>query len=186
MSRFVVTPLLLAGLSLLHRQPRADSRGTFSRLFCADELALAGWKGPVVQINHSKTLNRGSVRGLHFQRPPHAEIKLVTCIRGEIWDVAVDLRAGSPTFLHWHAQALSAANNAALLIPAGFAHGFQALSDDAEVLYCHSAPYIAEAEDGLNPTDPQLAIAWPVPITEISPRDAAFLPLSAGFKGVAL
>lgn len=181
-----MTPLPLAGLAVLHRQSRADSRGTFSRLFCADELALAGWKGSVAQINLSKTVRRGTVRGLHFQRPPHAEIKLVTCIRGEIWDVAVDLRAGSPTYLHWHAQALSEANNAALLIPAGFAHGFQSLSDDVEVLYCHSAPYMAEAEDGLSPTDPQLAIAWPLPITEMSPRDAAFVPFSAGSKGVAL
>jgi len=113
------------------------------------------------------------VRGLHYQKPPHAEAKLVSCIRGEVWDLVLDLRHGSATFLHWHAQRLSADNACALLIPQGFAHGFQALTDDAELLYCHSAAYAPECEAGLNPSDPRLAIAWPLPIADLSPRDAA-------------
>ena len=118
----------------VQRQPLQDARGLFERMFCADELAAAGWTQPIAQINHSVTRQRGSVRGLHYQRPPHAEMKLVSCLRGEVWDVAVDLRAGSPTFLQWHAEHLSPSNACALLIPPGFAHGFQALTDDAELL----------------------------------------------------
>jgi dTDP-4-dehydrorhamnose 3,5-epimerase len=171
MSRFEVSATPLSGLTLVRRQRLGDSRGFLARLFCAEELAAAGWHGPIAQINHTFTARQGTVRGLHFQRPPHAEAKLVSCLRGRVWDVAVDVRQGSPTFLHWHAQELSADNGLALLIPAGFAHGFQALSDDVELLYCHSAAHAPQAEGGLNPQDPRLAIAWPVPITELSARD---------------
>lgn len=184
MSRFAVTDMPLAGLKLVARQRLGDSRGFLSRLFCADELAAAGWVKPIAQINHTYTAKRGTVRGMHFQRPPHAEMKLVSCIRGEVWDVAVDVRAGSPTFLQWHAERLSAENGRALLIPEGFAHGFQTLSDDAELLYCHSAAYVAQAEGGLNPTDPRLGIAWPLAITELSARDAGHLPVGDTFHGV--
>ena len=105
-----------------------DARGFLSRLFCAEELRAAGWTGPIAQINHTHTARKGTVRGMHFQYPPHAEMKLVSCLRGEVWDVAVDIRAGSQTFLRWHAEILSADNGRALLIPQGFAHGFQALT----------------------------------------------------------
>jgi dTDP-4-dehydrorhamnose 3,5-epimerase len=121
---------------------------------------------------------------MHFQPPPHSEMKLVSCVRGEVFDVAVDLRRGSPTFLRWHAERLSADNNRALLIPQGFAHGFQALTDDAELIYCHSAAYDAASEGGLNPRDPRLAIAWPLPITELSARDAQAAMLDAAFTGM--
>ena len=107
----------LAGLKLLERQRMSDSRGFLARLFCADELAAAGWRQPVAQINHTFTARCGTVRGMHYQQPPNAEMKLVTCIRGEVWDIAIDLRADSHTFLHWHAEILSAYNNRALLIP---------------------------------------------------------------------
>jgi dTDP-4-dehydrorhamnose 3,5-epimerase len=117
--------------------------------------------------------------------PPHAEMKLVSCLHGEVWDVAVDLRAGSPTFLQWHAERLSADNGHALLIPEGFAHGFQALSDEVELLYCHSAAYSAAAERGLHPQDAVLGIAWPLTITEMSTRDAAHPQLDAHFTGLA-
>jgi dTDP-4-dehydrorhamnose 3,5-epimerase len=196
MNRFAVNDLPLEGLKLIARLRIGDSRGFLSRLFCAEELAAAGWVKPIAQINHTYTAMRGTVRGMHFQRPPHAEMKLVTCIRGEIWDVAVDVRAGSPSFLHWHAERLSADNGRALLIPEGFAHGFQALTDDVELLYCHSAVYSASAEAGLNPLDARLAITWPLSITELSARDAAH-PLigtgdaahplvETGFEGVRL
>lgn len=186
MSRFAVTDLPLVGLKLIARQRLGDSRGFLSRLFCADELAAAGWVKPIVQINHTHTAKCGTVRGMHFQRPPHAEMKLVSCIRGEVWDVAVDVRAGSPTFLQWHAERLSAENGRALLIPEGFAHGFQTLSDDVELLYCHSAAYAAEAEAGLNSRDRCLAIAWPLPVAELSARDAGHPLIRVEFEGVSI
>ena len=186
MSRFTILDTPLAGLKLIERQQLGDSRGFLERLFCAEELAAAGWRKSVVQINHTLTQKAGTVRGMHFQRPPHAEVKLVTCLRGTIWDVAVDLRAGSATFLQWHAEELSSANHRALLIPEGFAHGFQALSDDCELLYLHSAAYKPEAEAGLNPKDTMLSIAWPLAITEMSARDGQHPMMDHQFKGVTL
>jgi dTDP-4-dehydrorhamnose 3,5-epimerase len=121
---------------------------------------------------------------MHFQYPPHSEMKLVSCLRGEIWDVAVDIRSGSPTFLHWHGLSLSANNCRALMIPEGFAHGFQTLTDDVELLYCHSAAYFAGADGGLNPLDSQLAIVWPLKATEISDRDRLHPLINSSFKGV--
>lgn len=153
-------------------------------MFCTVELAAAGWHRPIAQINHTLTLTRGTVRGLHYQHPPYAEIKLVSCIRGDVWDVAVDLRRDSPTFLRWHAERLSADNGVALLIPEGFAHGFQALSDNVELLYCHSAPHHAPAEGGLNPADPLLRITWPLPMVNLSVRDAAHPLLNGYFQGL--
>ena len=184
MSRFTVTDLPLAGLKRVQRQRLGDNRGFLARLFCADELASTGWTKPVAQINHTYTAKQGTVRGMHFQRPPHAETKLVSCIRGEVWDVAVDLRAGSPTFLHWHAERLSAENGCALLIPEGFAHGFQALTDDVELLYCHSEAYAAHADGGLNPPEPRLGIAWPLAIAEFAARDAGHALIASDFEGV--
>jgi dTDP-4-dehydrorhamnose 3,5-epimerase len=184
--RLTVTDLVLSGLKRVERQHLGDARGFLSRLFCADELAEAGWNGPVAQINQSLTRRRGAVRGMHFQYPPHAETKLVSCLRGAVFDVAVDLRKGSPTFLRWHAQELSAENRLALLIPAGFAHGFQTLSEECELLYVHSAPYVATAEGGLSPRDAALAIAWPLAIAEMSERDAGHPPVGPDFEGVTL
>lgn len=184
--RFEVHDTPLAGLRCVQRLLLGDARGFLSRLFCADELAQAGWQRPVAQINHTFTAASGTVRGLHFQQVPHAEMKLVSCLAGAVWDVAVDLRAGSPTFLHWHAEELSGANGRALLIPEGFAHGFQALSADVTMLYLHSAPYAPQAEAGLQVLDPRLAIDWPLPVHGLSPRDAAHPMLTPGFQGVAL
>lgn len=184
MSRFQITALTPIGLQLVRRLPLSDARGALTRIFGAEDLSAAGWAGRVEQINHTFTLKRGTVRGLHFQHPPYEEMKLVSCIRGEVWDVAVDIRAGSPTFLHWCAERLSLENGKAMLIPEGFAHGFQTLTADAEMLYCHSAPYVPEAEAGLNPFDDRLAIAWPLPVTEISDRDRQRPPLSDAFTGL--
>lgn len=186
MSRFSVIDLPLAGLKRVQRQRLGDSRGFLSRLFCADELSSAGWHQAIAQINHTYTALRGTVRGMHFQRPPHTEMKLVSCVRGEVWDVAVDLRVGSLTYLQWHAERLSSDNLTALLIPEGFAHGFQSLSDDAELLYCHSVAYAPQSEAGLNPCDLALDIAWPLPITELSARDQAHPGISESFKGIQL
>lgn len=184
MSRFVITDLPLTGLKLIQREQLGDSRGFLSRMFCSKELALAGWHGPIEQINHTYTAKQGAVRGMHFQFSPFAEKKLVSCIRGEVWDVAVDLRKGSSTFLRWHAQRLSAENGCALYIPEGFAHGFQALTDDVEMIYCHSQAYNVSAEGALNSLDPRLGISWPLAITERSARDAAHPLVDSEFEGV--
>ena len=186
MTRFTVSNLPLAGLKLIERQRMGDSRGFLVRLFCTDELADAGFCQPVAQINHTYTARCGTVRGMHYQQPPHVEMKLVTCIRGEVWDVAIDLRADSQTFLHWHAEILSAYNNRALLIPEGFAHGFQTLSDDSELLYCHTAAHSPAAEAALNVKDPLLAIAWPLEMTELSLKDAMHPLIDSKFEGVRL
>ena len=139
-----------------------------------------------MQINHTFTASRGTVRGIHFQYPPHTEIKFVSCLRGEVFDVAVDLRCNSPTFLCWHSEMLSADNHRTLVIPEGFAHGFQALSNDCEMLYLHTAAYQPDAEDGLNVRDPRLSIEWPLPIVELSQRDAGFPLLDETFAGVVI
>lgn len=184
MGRFTVTDLPLIGLKRVERQHLGDERGFLSRLFCADELSAAGWSKPIAQINHTHSSSAGIVRGLHFQQPPHAEMKLVTCIRGEIWDVAVDLRKNSKTFLNWHAERLSAKNGYSLLIPEGFAHGFQTLTDDVDLLYCHSVAHVSAADAGLNPKDPMLAIPWPLPIAKLSARDAQHPLLNKEYSGV--
>jgi dTDP-4-dehydrorhamnose 3,5-epimerase len=184
--RFEIRETPLAGLVAIRRLPRSDPRGFFERFFCADELAPAGWTGPVAQINRTLTAGQGTLRGLHFQHPPHAEKKLVSCLRGEVFDVAVDIRAGSPTFLHWHAEILSGDNHTSLLIPEGFAHGFQTRTPDVEMLYLHSAPYAPGAEGGLRPDDPRLAVAWPDPVALLSERDAGHALIDETFQGVIL
>jgi len=184
MSRFQLLDTPLAGLKVVVRERRGDERGFLSRLFCADELAPAGWRQGIAQINHTLTRRPGTVRGMHFQHPPHAEAKLVSCLRGRVWDVAVDLRAGSPTRLRWHAEELSGDNGRALLIPQGFAHGFQVLDADSELLYLHSAAYAPQSEGAVNALDPSLAIAWPLPVGERSARDVAHPMLAADFPGI--
>ena len=182
MNRFSVTELNLSGLKLIERNPLGDERGFLTRIFCAQELALAGWKKTISQINHTYTQKIGAVRGMHFQTPPFSEMKLVSCLRGQIWDVALDLRKDSPTFLKWHAEVLSSDNQKALLIPEGFAHGFQALSNDCELLYLHSMPYQSDAESAINPQDALVDIKWPLEISVLSIRDASRPPLPNEFK----
>ena len=173
MPRFEFHSTPLSGLMVVQRKPIEDNRGFFARFFCADEFRQAGFTKPVAQINHTLTCKKGAMRGLHFQRPPHAETKVVSCLKGDIFDVAVDLRRGSPTFLKWHGELLSAENRKSLLIPEGFAHGFQTLTDDCELIYLHSVSFHPEAEGALNVCDPKLAIAWPLAMTELSERDRA-------------
>jgi dTDP-4-dehydrorhamnose 3,5-epimerase len=169
---------------VIERAPVHDERGTFERLFDADKLAAAKVSMIVAQANRSVTVSRGTIRGLHFQRPPHTETKLVSCLNGRIFDVAVDLRPGSPSFLGWHAEELSESNHRSLLIPAGFAHGLQALEDNCHVLYLHSAPYVPSSEDGISALDPKLRIAWPITVGEMSERDRGLKVLSVDFRGV--
>lgn len=172
-ARFDIAATPLPGLVCLRRTRMGDARGWLERLFCAEELKEAGWLWPVAQVNRTLTAKKGTVRGLHFQHPPHEEAKLVSCLRGEVFDVAIDLRPASPTFRQWHGVHLSNGNASSLLIPPGFAHGFQTLTDDVEMLYFHSAPYAAEAEGGVRADDPAIGIDWPLDITERSVRDKA-------------
>ena len=186
MSRFDISELSLPGLKLIQGKPLADARGFLARLFCAKELGPAGWASAIAQINHTHTARRGTVRGMHYQKPPHAEMKLVSRLQGKICDVVVDLRKDSPTFLQWHAELLSADNHSALLIPEGFAHGFQTLSDDVHLLYCHSEAYHPESEEGLNALDTRLGIDWPIEIVERSPRDKVHACLDQAFEGLQI
>jgi len=183
--RFFINSTPLAGLKRIDRQRIGDERGFLSRFFCADELAEAGFTRPIVQINQTLTRQRGTIRGMHFQQPPHAEDKFVSVLKGEVLDVAVDLRVDSKTLLQWHCERLSAENGRSLFIPAGFAHGFQTLTDDCELLYLHTAAYAPGAEGGLNALDPTLGITWPLEVTDTSARDRAHPWLDANYKGIA-
>lgn len=163
-----------------------DQRGSFARFFCAGELAPLLGTRQIVQINHSHSREAGTVRGMHFQYPPHAEMKMVRCVRGKVFDVAVDLRQGSATFLHWHGETLSAENDKMLVIPEGFAHGFQTLTENTELLYLHTAAYAPQHESGVRFDDPALAIDWPLPFTVCSQRDKQHSLIKDGFSGIEL
>jgi dTDP-4-dehydrorhamnose 3,5-epimerase len=177
---FELRETTLAGVKIVKRIVRSDTRGSFSRMFCAAELQQAGWLDAVAQINFSRTSQPGTVRGLHYQRGNSAEDKLISCITGAVWDVAVDLRPNSPTYLHWHAERLDSINALAMLIPKGVAHGFQVLEANSSLLYVHSSPYSPMQEAGLRADDPRLAIAWPLGFQEWSERDRNFPLLDAG------
>ncbi len=186
MSRFKVVETPIKGLLALQTSRIEDDRGYLSRLFCAEEMASFGWRAPLVQINFTKTLFKGTVRGLHFQNPPHAEYKYVRCIRGKVYDVALDLRCDSKTFLKTHSQILTEDNNMSFLIPPGVAHGFQSLTDKAELLYMHSQLYNPEYDDGVNPLDPRIFANWPEEISNMSEKDSTRRYLSNIYKGVQL
>jgi len=182
-SRFDAIATPIVGLTLLQRRLIGDNRGYLERMFCQQDLADVVPGATIVQINHTLTARRGTLRGMHFQFAPHAETKIVSCLKGEVFDVAVDLRRTSPTFLQWYGEVLSADNHRTLVIPEGFAHGFQTLTDDCEMLYFHTAFFRADAEGGLNATDPHLAITWPLPITERSTRDTGHPLVDDNFTG---
>jgi dTDP-4-dehydrorhamnose 3,5-epimerase len=174
----------IPGVSVVETTARADHRGAFTRLFCRDVLREIMGSRQIVQVNHSRTRAVGAVRGMHYQRQPHAEMKLVRCLKGKIWDVAVDLRANSLTLLQWHGEELSAENGRMLIIPEGCAHGFQVLEEDSELLYLHTAFYIPASEGGIQPNDPKLAIRWPLPIRDLSERDLKHPLLTGQFTGL--
>jgi dTDP-4-dehydrorhamnose 3,5-epimerase len=161
----------LPGLLLLQNKIISDHRGYFERLFCEEELRPYIGQRHIAQINHSFTSEIGTVRGLHFQLPPYSEIKIVSCIRGSIFDVVIDLRKNSEHYLKWYGIRLDADLHRTLIIPEGFAHGFQSLSVDAEVVYSSTAAYDPMHESGLNPLDALFAIKWPVPVTNLSQQD---------------
>ena len=169
---FVATPL--AGAFVLESTPLQDERGFFARTFCREEFSKRGLNPDVSQCNTSFNRHRGTLRGLHFQAAPHAEAKVVRCTQGSIWDVIVDLRAESGTFRNWFGIDLSSESRNALYIPEGCAHGFQTLTDHAEVLYMMSESYHPESARGVLWNDPVLGIDWPVANPTISERDRSF------------
>lgn len=177
-------PLSISGAALVKHDRRGDERGHLERLFDAQELSTLLGGRTIAQANRTYTRNLGTIRGMHCQLPPHSEAKIVQCLRGAVFDVLVDVREESPTFGHWFGCELSGESNISLLIPEGCAHGLQTLTQHAEMLYLHTAPYAPEAEAGLNPLDPVLAINWPLPITAMSARDRAEVRNPAWFKGV--
>jgi len=174
----------LTGLYLIELEPFQDERGEFYRVLCKNELKEIGHKKEIVQINFSKTIRKGVIRGMHFQYPPRSEIKIVKCLKGSIFDIAIDLRKKSPTFLQWHGELLSSKNLKMMYIPEGFAHGFQALEDNVEVIYFVSEFYSPEFEGGVKFNDPKINIKWPLKITLISKKDKNLKLLDSTFEGI--
>lgn len=170
------TPLQLVGAWRITLDRHEDSRGAFSRIFCCSEFAEHGLETEIKQSNISFNHKAGTLRGLHFQKPPHSETKLVRCSRGRIWDVIVDVRDGSETYGQWHGEELDPDNGSMLYIPAGFAHGFQTLCDSSEVLYAMFDVYAPDSATGIRWNDASLDITWRLPPTVISEQDAQ-LPL---------
>ena len=185
-NRFNFIPTPLDGLYKIERKLIEDSRGFLSRLFCADDFQEIGFKKPIAQINHTLTYNQGVIRGMHYQNHPNAEAKIITCILGEVFDVVVDLRKDSPTFLECHSEILSANNQNSLFIPKGFAHGFQSLTKECNLIYMHSNFFSPDSEAAFNALDPRLAISWPIKITEMSERDKKHPMISSQFNGIKI
>lgn len=180
----IFRPQDISGLFLVDLEPREDERGSFARTFCAEEFGAHGLATGMPQCSASYNRHRHSLRGMHFQRAPHGEAKLIRVVRGAVYDVALDLREDSPTFLKWRAFELRAGDGRQLYIPAGCAHGFQTLEDDTEMLYMISTPYRTEASAGYRFDDPAFGIAWPpAPERILSPRDLAFPAYSAPAPG---
>lgn len=186
MGQFVIQNLNLLGAKKIKKKKYQDKRGYLSRVFCYDELKKNKINFSIKQINITLTKKKGTIRGLHFQLPPHSEIKMVSCIKGKIFDVIVDLRKNSKTFLKTHSEILSEKNQKSLIVPKGFAHGFQALEDNCEILYFHSENYNSDYEDGIKYNDPQLSIKWPKNTTNISKRDDNFKLILENFKGLKI
>jgi dTDP-4-dehydrorhamnose 3,5-epimerase len=183
MNRLEIKTTSINDLYIIGSNPIYDDRGYFERLFCEEELRPI-LKKPIKQINHSLTKNKGSIRGMHYQIPPAAETKIIKCIKGSIYDVAVDLRKDSPTFLKWHGEIISEGNSKMFLIPEGFAHGFQTLDDNIEVIYFTTEYYSVENERGARFNDPLINIKWPLKFSESSERDKNFPFLGKNFNGL--
>lgn len=181
-----IKPLHFQGAFLIQLDKICDKRGYFARIFCEYELQSLSIKFPVRQANCSYTETKGAIRGLHFQYPPHSEKKIVRCIHGAVFDVMVDLRRNSPTFLQWYGVDLSAENGVSLLIPEGVAHGFQTVSNNCEMVYFHSTFYAPDHEGSIRYNDPLIAVSWPLPVAEVSVKDKNGPLLTSSFEGIQL
>jgi dTDP-4-dehydrorhamnose 3,5-epimerase len=180
----IFTPAKLSGSYVIDINPMEDERGWFARYYCKNEFKQIGHQKEWVQLNHSFTKHKSSIRGMHYQLPPFSEIKLVRCIRGIVFDVIIDLRKDSATFLQWFGVELSAENKKMIYIPEGFAHGFQTLTDECELLYHHSEFYVQGVEAGIRYDDPLIKIEWPLPAGVMSKKDSQHPYLTKSFKGV--
>lgn len=186
MSRFTFTPTPLQGVYVIEPKPIKDDRGYFERYFCSQDFQEIGLQKPIMQINHSYTKGIGSIRGLHYQTPPYAETKIVRCLKGAIYDVAVDIRENSPTFLQYFGIDLNEENGKYLYIPEGFAHGFQTLSEEAELIYLVTAPFTPQADSALNALDSKIGIKWQLPIGNMSQKDKEAPSITTNFRGIKL
>lgn len=164
-------PTQLKDAWLIELEPKFDHRGYFARTFCVNEFAAHGLETQFLQHSFSFSGRRGTLRGMHFQRPPYEEVKLVRCLKGAIWDVIIDIRPDSPTYCRWQSFELSENKYYQLYVPKGFAHGFLTLTDNVEVNYLISEPHAPQAASGIRYDDPEFAIPWPGPVVEISDRD---------------
>lgn len=180
----IFTETSLKGSYIIDLEPLADERGWFARTYCKNEFNAIGHTKEWVQLNHSFTRQKGTIRGMHYQLPPFSEIKLVRCIAGAVYDVIIDVRKGSPTFLNYFGAELSATNKKMIYIPEGFAHGFQALTDDCELIYHHSQFYAPGVETGIKYDEPTINIEWPLPVQIISARDNSHPLIDVNFKGL--
>jgi len=180
----IFTETFLKGSYIIEPEPFVDERGWFARTYCKTEFASIGHKKEWIQMNHSFTKHKGTVRGMHYQLSPHSEIKMVRCVRGSVYDTIIDIRKDSSTFLKWVGVELSASNRKMIYIPEGFAHGFQTLEDDCELVYLHSAEFTPGAESGIKYNDPTVNINWPLDMTSASERDLQHQLLSTNFKGI--
>lgn len=171
-------------LHVLQRIPFVDGRGSLDRVFDRSVLEDLGISESIAQVNYTTTTSRGTIRGLHYQHQPYGETKIVSCVRGSIFDVAVDLRQGSPTFLQWHAEVMTPDHLVTMVIPPGFAHGFQSLEDSSHVLYLVTSPYRPEAEAGIDPFEKRIGIEWPMAPTFLSERDRSYPEISADWVGL--
>jgi len=186
MMNFKFTQTKLQGLYVINPKPKKDDRGYFKRLYCIEEFKELGIDKPIKNINSSFTKQKGTIRGLHFQYPPFQEVKIIMSLKGSIYDVAVDIRKNSPTFLQWHSEILDDKSRKIFLIPEGFAHGFQTMENNVEILYLHTNFYSKEYESGINYKDQTLNIKWPLNVTMVSERDKNHNFISLDFKGVDL
>lgn len=174
----------IADLKIISTDPYVDNRGLFDKVYCNEWLSTLVGPHEIVQVNISKSFSVGCLRGLHFQKTPHAEIKFIRCLKGRVWDVAVDLRKNSSTFLSWEAFELSEKNSNMICIPQGFAHGFQVLEPGSELIYLHTAFYEPTFEGGVHFDDPTLNIAWPLSVKDISERDSKLPFIDEKFEGL--
>lgn len=161
-----------------------DNRGVFTKLFCGDAFSQILQNQTIKQVNISHSYLKGTIRGMHFQYPPYTETKIIKCLKGEVYDVVIDIRMHSKTFLEWYGVHLTESDKKMLLIPPGFAHGFQTLSNNAELLYMHTEKYVKNHEGGVNFNDPKISINWKLPPKNVSERDMNFEFISNNFKGI--
>lgn len=186
MGKLIIEKTPFEGVYVIGTDAFHDDRGAFARWFCDKELSELLGQQKIVNVNYSKTVNKGSIRGMHFQYSPYTETKLIRCIRGKILDVIVDVRKGSPTFLKHYSAELSEDNMKMLYVPQGFAHGFQSLEDNSEIMYLVTNYYSSESESGLNPLDPKLGIVWPLPVANMSAKDRGRPYLNEAFDGLVI